>query len=303
MRIFVTGATGYIGSAVAGALARAGHRVKGLVRSPEKARALAAAEIEPVNGDLAHPTGYHEAARSCEVLVHCAAESSPRYFDLDRLTIENLLAAGRESGRPALFVYTSGVWVYGNTGASAVDESSSLNPPAVNAPRVAHERLVLAANGHGLRTVVLRPGCVYGGSGGLTGAWFASAAETGAARLIGDGAQRWAMAHVADVADAYVRAIESPFGGEVFNVTDRSRFTVRECAEAASRAAGGEGRVVAMTVSEASAATASLHECFALDQHVDSSKAVRWLGWQPRHGGFVDGVARYFAAWKAAAIG
>ncbi len=299
MRIFITGASGYIGSAVAAACARAGHQVLGLVRDEEKARRLRRMEVHPVVGSMQEPASWLGAARDSQVVVHCAAEYSAQLFELDRRTVEECLANAR-TGRTRMFVYTSGVWLYGDTGLVAVDESAPLAPIPMVAPREAIEQEVLAANGGDLRTLVLRPGCVYGGRGSLTAAWFESARTVGAARIVGEGSNRWAMVHRADLADAYLRAIESPSGGEVFNVTDRSRFTVRECAAAASRAAGAEGRVAVWPVAEAAQEMGPMAEALALDQHVDSSKAVRLLGWQPRHGGFVDGAARYFAAWSAA---
>jgi len=299
MKVFVTGATGYVGGAVAAALARAGHEVFGLARDEAKGRALAAQEVHPVRGDMAEPESFTTAAEGCQALVHCAAEGSERFHDLDRSTVDVLLRAARDAGSARIVVYTSGVWLYGDTGTGVADEASPLQPPALPAPRADTERTVLAATGGDVRTLVLRPGCVYGASGGLTGMWFASATREGAARIVGDGAGAWTMVHVADLADAYLRAVESAFGGEVFNVTDRSRNSVRSCAEAASRVAGGGGRVKEVPVAEAVKDMGPVAECLAMTQHVDSSKAARLLGWQPRHGGFVDGVARYHAAWKA----
>ena len=301
MKIFVTGASGYIGQAVAGALARTGHEVFGLVRSREKAAALGALEVRPVLGTMEEPDTYREAALGCSVLIHCAAEYTRRYMELDRGTIDTLVAGARETGRPRLFIYTSGVWVYGNTGQGSVDEAAPPNPPAMVVQRVAHEEAVLQADGGNLRTLVVRPGCVYGGRGGLTSGWFESALAGGAARVVGEGHNRWAMIHVEDLADLYVRAAQSPWRREVFNATDRSRFTVLECARAASRAAGADGKVELVSAEAAAQQFGPMVEGFLLDQHCDSRKAVRMLGWQPCHGGFADGAERYFEAWKATA--
>ena len=299
MKIFVTGASGFIGFAVASALSRAGHEVVGLVRSAEKAKRLAAAEIEPVVGDMAAPARWRPAARRCTASVHCAAEMSKRFLDLDRGTVRALLDASKAAGLPRLFVYTSGVWVLGDTGDGVADEATAPNPPRLVVKRLETEKIVLAANAGSVKTVVIRPGCVYGGSGSLTGAWFQGAERDGAAPIVGDGMNRWSLVHVDDLADLYVRAVESGLGGEVFHATDRSRATVRECAEAASRAAGARGKVVAVPVAEAAKAYGGMAECLAMNQHVDSSKAVRLLRWQPRHGGFADRAASYYAAWRA----
>jgi nucleoside-diphosphate-sugar epimerase len=304
MRIFITGATGYIGAAVAAAFARKGHNVFGLVRTPAKATRLAAAEGTPVAGNLHDPDGWRHAADACDVLVHCAVEYSEKQWDVHSGTVEALIDSARRAHRPRKLLVTSGVWVYGDTGDGVADETSALVPPALVTPRPAADDRVLDANGTLLRTLVLRPGCVYGGPGGMTASWFESAVKEGAARTVGDGANRWAMVHVEDLADLYVRAAESPFGGEVFNATDRSRFTVLDCARAASLAAGADGKTVSWPLAEAATALgAAFAECLALNQHVDSSKAVRLLGWQPRHGGFVDGAERYFQAWRAGAGG
>lgn len=299
MKVFVTGATGYIGSAVSAAFARAGHEVYGLARSKEKWTRLAAAEVTPVPGTLGDPASYVATADACQVLIHCAVEYSPRQWELHELTLDTLLTSARNSRAPRAILVTSGVWVYGNTGAAAADESAKLRPPLLVAPRPSSDQRILDANDRALRTLVIRPGCVYGGSAGMTGSWFESAEKEGAARVIGDGSNRWSMIHVADLADLYVKAAESAHGGEVFNATDRSRFTVLDCARAASLAAEAGGKVVTVPSEDAKKAMGAPYvECLLLDQHVDSSKAARLLHWQPRHGGFADSAARYFTAWK-----
>jgi nucleoside-diphosphate-sugar epimerase len=212
------------------------------------------------------------------------------------VAIDTLLASGARGAHPKTVIYTSGVWIYGSTGAKAADETRVVTPARKVEWRPAHERLVL--DSPGVRGIVVRPGCVYGLAGGLTGMWFESAEREGSASVVGDGANRWAMVHVHDLADAYLRLAEAGLDGEIFNVTDRSRPTVGEMAAAAARAAGHPGAVLNMPVDEAALTLGELAHCLALDQHVDSRKAVQRLGWQPRHGGFVDGVETFYAAWK-----
>lgn len=295
MRVFITGATGFVGKAVAEAFRRRGHRVAGLARTPEKARALAAREIEPVKGDMKDPTTWSRAAHEADTLVHCAAEYSSEYESLDRRTIEAFLALAAKGPRARQVLYTSGVWLYGACGPEPVDETHAPERSHLIPWRGEHEKKVLAAGG-----LVLRPGCVYGGTGGLTGLWFGGALEKGAAPIVGKGDNRWATVHADDCGELYALAAESGLKGELFNATDRSRATVREMASAASRAAGKGGAVTELEFADAEKAYGVLAHGLALDQHVDSSKASRRLGWNPRFGGFTDDAPRYFAAWNAA---
>lgn len=280
MKVFVTGATGYIGRAVAEALRRRGHRVAGLTRSAAKAKLLASTEIEPVIGDMRDPSAWKKA----DVLIHCAVEYGADYEALDRKTLDALLALGGK------VIYTSGVWQYGSGG--PFDESSEGKP--LMPWRSAHEKRVLAAKG-----LVIRPGCVYGGTGGLTGLWFQGAVEDKAAPIVGEGDNRWAVVHVEDLANLYARAAESVLAGELLNAVDASRFTVREMAEAASRAAGAGGAVNALAFAEAEKLFGGMAHGLALDQDVDASKARRLLGWEPRFKGFPGDADLYFAAWHA----
>jgi nucleoside-diphosphate-sugar epimerase len=299
MRIFITGATGYIGFAVASALAAKGHQVFGLARSEEKAKKLAGVEVNPVIGSMNDVSSYVGTARSCQILIHCAAEWSEQFHKLDRQTIETFLNLISPDDTKRTIIYTSGVWVYGNTHNEIADESSRLNPPSLVRSRVETESLLLNSNKNNISTIIMRPGCVYGGSGGLTAGWFKSAMENGTAEIVGDGYFRWSTVHVQDLAAAYVHAAESSFTQQIFNVTDRSRFTILECAKAANQAAGKNEKIKIIPQNEAEKIMGSMVECLTLNQHVDSSKISCLLGWQPKHVGFADGAVRYFLAWKA----
>ncbi len=301
MKVFVTGATGYIGFAVAAEMARAGHTVFGLSRSAEKATRLAAHEILPVIGDMANPASYAQAASEAGVLIHCAAEYSARYMELDRSTVTSLLDTASAAGGGRLVLYTSGCWLLGNSGDRPVYEHTPINPPPVLAPRAETERMILDRTASTLRTVIIRPGCVYGASGGLTASWFQSAAQDGSARIVGDGHFRWTMVHINDLAVAYRLAAESILTGEIFNISDDSRSTVLECAQAANKQVTGTDKVTTIPVNEAEKTIGPTAVCLTFDQHVDSSKARKMLGWQARHSGFIAGVECYYAAWKASA--
>jgi len=158
----------------------------------------------------------------------------------------------------------------------------------------------MVVNATGIKGLVIRPGCVYGMQGGLAGTWFDSADNKKALKVIGNGDNRWTMIHVDDLAEAYLRVAESDLSGEVFNISDRSRFTVRELAAAVARAVGYTDEIHFVPLAEAAKTMGDFAECLALDQHMDARKAVRLLGWQPKHGGFVDEVDTYLASWKAA---
>lgn len=296
MRIFVTGASGYIGHATACALARAGHDVRGLIRRASAAAMLRGTEIEPVMGSLQDPNSFVGVAAECEVLIHAAADYQADTRGVDRATVEALLGVADRGPRPKTVIYTSGAWIYGDTGEGAADETALLHPAGTDRTRPEVEQLVLDASR--IRGLVVRPGSVYGGRGGLTGMWF-EGAEKGDLHLVGDGSNRWSMVHVADLANAYVRLAESGLRGEVFNIAGHSRVTVNAMAEAAVRAVGGRAKITHVPRAEAAKQMGDMAESLALDQHLDASKAARMLGWWPRHGDFADGASRYYQAWKA----
>lgn len=296
MKTFITGATGYIGFNVAKAMRRAGHEVWGLTRSEEKTAMLSRNEIHSVVGNMQQPESYRKVAGQCSVLIHAAADYANDTAALDLKTIDAFIGAGKTGARPKMVIYTSGCWVLGDTGDAMIDETTPLNPIEAVSWRPKHEQRILEAE-H-LHSIILRPGCVYGKGGGLTSSWFQGAVD-GQMKIVGDGSNYWTMVHVDDLSDAYVRTAESGLKNEIFNISDRSRWTVGEMAESVKKAAGYNGDISYVSVEEAAQEMGPTAEALALSQHVDSSKAVRRLGWQPNHGGFVDQANVFFEAWKA----
>src|SRR5260221_5880160 len=182
MRIFLTGATGYIGAAVLDALLRAGHDVTALVRNNEKAKGVANRGGHPVIGDLADPESYRAAAEAQDGYVHTAFDSrSGRGAAIDRAVVDMMLEAARRprtagSNAPAqrFIIYTSGVWVLGPTPDPATEEAP-INPVGHVSWRPTHEEMIIDANSGALRTIAVRPGLVYAGGDRIVGAMFRSA--------------------------------------------------------------------------------------------------------------------------------
>ncbi len=294
MKVFLTGGSGYIGSAVALALKKAGHDVLALVRSEAKGEPLKKAGIKLAVGELGNPAGYAASAWGRAAFVHTAVEYTPQGPELDRKTITSArdLLRGQVG---ATFIYTSGCWVYGTTN-GAVDESSPLNPAKAVAWRPANEKAALELANDGIRAVVVRPGIVYGGArGGIPAMFFGTALKHGSAQTVGNGENHWPLVHIDDLAELYVRLVERAPAGSVYVAADSSRLTQREIAEAAARAAGKDGKVQAQQPDGSPFA-----EALMLDQQVSSEKARNDLDWRPRHESFAAESELLFRTWQAA---
>jgi nucleoside-diphosphate-sugar epimerase len=126
MDILLTSATGYIGGAIAKALQASGHRVVGIARSAASAQRLEQADVVPYHGDLADAESLRRAAGEVDAVIHTAATQDADMATVDRLAVETLLAALTGTEKP--FLYTSGLWVMGNTGAGVADETLPMNP-------------------------------------------------------------------------------------------------------------------------------------------------------------------------------
>ncbi|HTR96369.1 MAG TPA: NAD-dependent epimerase/dehydratase family protein [Candidatus Acidoferrales bacterium] len=293
-RIFVTGATGYVGSAVAARLARAGHEVHGLTRRAEHARLLESIGVQPVVGDLADCEPWIGLLQNCDVAVHAAFDAETGASEQDHNALEALRVAALD-GRVRRVLYTSGIWVHGPGDEKPLDETSPLKPLELVQWRVAHEEIATDLSVHDVTAVVLRPGMVYGENRGVLGAWFAEAHAKKTLTYPGDGAQRWPMAHRDDVADAYLLALEHGGHGERYLLADESRHTVRQLAEAAAAASGATPR--SWPAHELVAALGLYGKALLNDATVTSAKARRELGWVPRHASFVAEAPQLWREW------
>lgn len=290
MKIFVTGATGYIGSAVCEALSKGGHKVVGLARSQEAAEKLTRRGIEAHRGELKDKDSLRTGARKADAVIHAASPSDATSAEMDKILLEATLPELQGTEKP--FVYTSGIWVIGDTGQKIADEDSPVHPTPLVAWRVACEQLVLDSAKEGIRPVVIRPGIVYGRGGGIPQTMIRSARLRSVVAFVGDGENHWPVVHVEDVADLYVRALQMGAGSAVFHAAEMDSVKVRDVALAASEGAGIPGKVAAWPLEEARKALGGFADALVLDQRICSEKARKILGWNPRPAGIIEDLRR-----------
>ena len=199
---------------------------------------------------------------------------------LDRAAVETLIDALR--GRQAPLVYSSGVWVMGDTRGRILGEIARPDPPPMVAWRPAVEDLVLAATTRGVKGVVLRPGTVFGRNGGRIAAMFRDARQHGEVRIVGDGANHWSTIHVDDLAQLYLHAVTNPAAGELFIACGGMPQPLEKIARAVAKACGGGVAVRQIPLAEARQQMGPLADCLAMDCRAASTKAARYFGWAVR---------------------
>lgn len=279
MDVFVTGAGGFIGSAVARALVTRGHRVRGLARSDAAEVAVRSAGAEPVHGSLADLDVLAAAAAEGDGVVHLAADPGPERVTLDAAATAAMLDAMSRGG----FVGTTGA-PRARSSRIPVAEDDVADPGGPLAWLAESEARTLSHAG--IRGAVIRPPIVYGDGAGPVADMVSAARRAGAARYVGNGENRWSMVHVADLAIAYTLILETEATG-IFHAAELDSVSMRDLANAIGHAAGVPS--TSWTLDEALAAHGPMAGMMAMDAALDAGR-LRSLGWAPRFGDAVHGV-------------
>jgi nucleoside-diphosphate-sugar epimerase len=295
MKLFITGASGYIGGSVAAAAIARGDEVSGLARSEQSAGALRDRGITPVIGTLDDAGVLAKAARAADVTINAANAGH-------REAAEAMVKALAGTGKG--FIHTSGSSIVGTRARgefveAVFNEDTPFTPTPQRAARVAIDTMVRDAARDGVRAIVIAPSLIYGrGSGANPNSiqvpWLiALAKKAGVARHIGSGENRWANVHIDDLVRLYLAAADKAPAGS-FYFAENGENSMREVCEAISRKLGQGGRTQSMTVEEAAAewGEGPANDTMGSNSRVRANRARAELGWRPRERSLIEEIAR-----------
>ena len=296
MRVFLTGATGFVGSAVTNELISAGHQVLGLTRSEKGAGALRAAGAEPHHGDLEDLDSLRRGAETTDGTIHCGFIHDFSNFvkscEIDRTAIETIGSVLAGSARP--FLNTSGLAGLAPGRLSTEEDATAPN----STPRAAAEELTLGLAARGVRAGIVRlsPSVHDAGDHGFVPVIIGIAREKGISAYIGEGANRWPGVHRLDAANLYRLALEKGTAGARYHGVADEGVPTRDLAEVI-------GRRLNLPVKSISAEEAKGHFgwiafFFAMDLAASSALTQERLGWHPTRPGLLADLDQehYFAS-------
>ncbi|RWM07081.1 MAG: SDR family oxidoreductase [Mesorhizobium sp.] len=296
MRVFVTGATGFVGSATVQELLRAGHKVLGLARSDAGANALAAAGAEVLRGNLEDLDSLRRGAAQADGVIHTGFNHDFSKFkencETDRRAIEAIGMELAGSDRP--LIVTSGIGLV-EPGRVATEDV----PPASNSriPRVSEQAAYAAAEKGARVSIVRLPPSVHGaGDHGFVPILIGMAREKGASVYTGEGLNRWPAVHRFDAARLYRLVLEKGRGGARYHAVAEAGLPFREIAAVIGRRLGVP--VVSKSPEESAAHFGWFAHFAAIDNEASSALTRQELGWEPTQAGLIEDVdqAVYFQA-------
>ncbi|MBM9509223.1 NAD-dependent epimerase/dehydratase family protein [Actinacidiphila acididurans] len=284
MRIFLTGASGYLGGVLTEHLIASGHQVSALARSDAARDRVTKLGARAVAGSLADTETLRLAAAEADAVVHTAVDfTDPGMRRVEQPALGAMLT-GMKPGNP--FVYTSTGLVYPDGHGLTADEDTPVEPEDSPQPyKVLGERQVLAAQGPAV--TVIRAALIYGrGGSGLLQGMIANARQHGVATYIADGRNEWSSVHVDDLARLYVAALTRAEHRLVVNAASRHRTSMREISEAVAHITGT--RAQSITLEQAQRTIGPFADVLTRSSPMDPSRAERLLSWHPAEPPLLD---------------
>ena len=295
MKIFLTGATGYIGGSIGDALVKRGHAVTGLVRTEDGARQLQARGMKAVLGTLDDSAVVTQASREADAVIDTAEANHPGVVDA-------IAAAVRGSGKT--FIHTSGSGIVatdakGEAVPDIYDEYSKFQPAFPRmVQRAAIDQVVFDCAKENVRSVVIRPTMIYGGGKGVrtesaqVPALIDNAKKAGIGLHIGRGENYWANVHIDDVVDLYLLALEKAPPGALY-YAENGEEQLKNVAAAISRLLGFGGKTRNWSPEDAEKALGpKAHSSFASNSRVRGKRSRAELGWKPNGAPILEEIER-----------
>jgi nucleoside-diphosphate-sugar epimerase len=294
MKVFVTGATGYIGGSVAERLLTSGHAVFGLIRSKEKAPLLKERGIDPVVGTLDDWRVLSDAAQASDAVIHAASAD-------DAGSVLMLVGALERTGKPLIYTTGSGIVAdsAGGEYASSVvfTEDTYFEPVPFRRPRVEMIRFVREAGiTKGIRSAVICPTMIYGPGRGLQPESdqlpkiIALSKQLGAGVYFGKGLNRYSNVHIDDLAELYLLVLEKAPGGSFF-FAENGDASFKEIAEMVSRSLGFDGKTVSLGVEDVIRQAGEAGRYGVMSNSRVSAVNARRLGWFPKAASLAEYLA------------
>lgn len=291
MRILMTGASGFIGSAVARELLDAGHQVSALARSATAEAKIAALGADPIRGAMDDAPGWLPAVSEVDAVVHTAATFASDMAEQEAaflLALVDWSAAWTVArGGRLPMVYTGGCWLYGAVGTRMAVEGAAFDPLPAFAFMVDHRRRLLAEPGLDVR--IVHPAMVWDDGAGVIAGFFEAAWEGRAPEVIGPPETRWPMVHRHDLARLYRLVLERGAAGTDYHGVAETGVPVGEIAAAVARRCRAPApitRPVDLAVTELGDWAAG----YALDQTMDAPHTRRALGWRADKNNVIEAI-------------
>lgn len=282
MKVFITGASGYIGNTIARKFKQIGHDVTGLVRSKENAAALEHVDIKPLLGDLEDIKSFSDALNSFDVVIHAGFVFNPdkgleHTINSEKIIVETISRSLKNTNK--VFIYTSGTGVLGETGPIGVDETFVGNPVSFVAWRPEIEQLVVKAKG--IKGIVIRPAMVYGNGRSPVLQALVNAAKVNENSIhIGNGLNKWSVVHVDDLTALYVLAVQKSSAGEIFHGSSDESISMGDLALLINESLGIRKIPQSVTLQEG-LKYFPFAELLKSNIVGSNNKAKRLLNWQP----------------------
>lgn len=284
MKIFIIGITGIIGKSIAQKFVCEGYEVYGLTRKKENKKYLLEEEIIPIIGDISDIDIWFKEVEDCNIFINCYT-----YFENDsnRVLKKIVNLSKKKDKQKIIYIFTSGLWVYGNRPNEILFEDDTLNPPNFVKWCPEHEKKVIENDF--INGIIIRPAMVYGREGSVLREFFKQVSH-GKVKIYGDKNTNWSVVHVDDLAQVYIDIIKN-FNisiKQIFNVANSKTENVYEIVLALINRFNKNANIEFISPNN------EYEECFTMTTPISNNKITKLFNWKQKKKSIIDGLQQYY---------